>query len=118
MDTAPGSRIKGSKAIEVEDEPFVSKASRCGIAVHIDWLGLKPKLLRDVVEVSSRAPAVREEALSRLEVAAAHKKADLVRGRLKVLGESQQLWGEIKILFPLDAIEDRRWLKLFLFDGI
>jgi hypothetical protein len=86
-----GRRIKGSKAIEVEDEPFVSKAGRCRIAVHIDRLGLKPKLLRDVVEVSSRAPAVREEALGGLEVAATYQKADLVRWCLKVLGESQQL---------------------------
>jgi hypothetical protein len=69
----------------------VSKAGRCRIAVHIDRLGLKPKLLRDVVEVSSRAPAVREEALGGLEVAATYQKADLVRGCLKVLGESQQL---------------------------
>ncbi|MGA8658309.1 MAG: hypothetical protein WB586_19375 [Chthoniobacterales bacterium] len=60
-----GRRIKGSKAIEVEDEPVVSNAGLCRIAVHIDRLGVKPKLLRDVVEVSSRAPAVREEALCR-----------------------------------------------------
>jgi hypothetical protein len=56
----------------------MAKASRCRIAVHIDRLGLKPKVLRDVVEVSSRAPAVREEALGGLEVAATYQKADLV----------------------------------------
>jgi hypothetical protein len=84
----------------------VSVGRRRRIAVHINRLGLKPELLRDVVEVSSRASAIREEALGGLEVAATYQKADLVRGCLKILGESQQLRGEIKILFPLDAIED------------
>jgi hypothetical protein len=74
--------------------------------------------LRDVVKVSSRSPAFREEALGGLKVAATYQKADLVRGCLKLLGESQQVRGEIKIKFPVDAIEDRRRLKLFMFDGI
>src|SRR5258708_12332383 len=88
--------------------PFVSKASRCRIAVHIDRLGLKPKLLRDVVEVSSRAPAVREEALGPLEVAATPKKTGLVRGGLKGLGERPRLLAGNKIRFPPPPSEDPR----------
>src|SRR5260221_13915786 len=98
--------------------PFVSKASRCRIAVHIDRLGLKPKLLRDVVEVSSRAPAVWVEALVCLEVAAPPKKQDLGRGCFKVLGERQQLCGEIKKLFLLEPIKNQRGHQNFLFGGL